>query len=279
VLLSDPSAFDLDAYFSRIGYGGPRAATLDVLREIHRLHPQAIAFENLDPLLGRPVGLGTAAIQQKLVHDRRGGWCFEQNLLLGHALTALGFRVGGLAARVVYNAAAGTLTPRGHMLLRIELDGRPLIADVGFGGLTMTGPLRLTADIEQATPHEPFRLIADGGEFIAEARIQDRWTPLYRFGLEPHHLVDYQVTNWYLSHNPISHFLTTLVVARPDDDRRYALRNDLLSTYHRDGRIERRTLAPDEIHRVLETEFRLRVPPGPELTAAFLRVRTTAARS
>ena len=72
---------DLDAYFERIGYRGERTATLPTLQEIHRLHPAAIPFENLNPLLGLPVRLDLASIEAKLVHSRRGGYCFEHNLL------------------------------------------------------------------------------------------------------------------------------------------------------------------------------------------------------
>ena len=94
---------DLDAYFARIGYRGPREATLDVLKQLHALHPRAIAFENLDSFLGRPVRLDLASLEQKLVHARRGGYCFEQNTLFWKVLTALGFSVTGLAARVLWN--------------------------------------------------------------------------------------------------------------------------------------------------------------------------------
>jgi hypothetical protein len=74
--MSDMNAnttFDLTTYFTRIGYDGPRAPTLEMLRAIQRLHPQAIAFENLNPLLGLPVRLDIESLQQKLVRSRRGG--------------------------------------------------------------------------------------------------------------------------------------------------------------------------------------------------------------
>ena len=64
--------FDVDAYFTRIGYGGSRAPTLDTLRAIVWHHTQAIAFENLDPLLRRPVRLDIASLQHKLLHGGRG---------------------------------------------------------------------------------------------------------------------------------------------------------------------------------------------------------------
>src|SRR5690606_6183767 len=115
----------------------------DTLAAIHVAHPAAMPFENLDPFLGRAVALDLATLEAKLIHGRRGGYCYEQNLLLMQVLRALGFRVGGLAARVLWNRPKDALTPRTHMLLRIDLDGRTWLADVGFGGLTQTAPLLL----------------------------------------------------------------------------------------------------------------------------------------
>src|SRR5262245_23414684 len=124
------SNFDLDAYFDRIGYDGPVAPTLDVLKSIHRLHPQTIPFENLDPFLDRPVELDIASLQRKMVGGLRGGYCFEHNLLFMEVLKALGFSVSGLGARVLWNQPAGAITARSHMLLRVELDGCTWLADV-----------------------------------------------------------------------------------------------------------------------------------------------------
>src|SRR5689334_9048986 len=135
------AAIDLDAYFERIGYTGAGTPTLDTLRVILLRHTEAIAFENLDPLLRRRVRLDAASLERKLVRDGRGGYCFEHNLLLRHALEGIGFAVTGLAARVIWNAPEGALRPRTHMLLRVQVEGTPYLADVGFGGQTLTGPL------------------------------------------------------------------------------------------------------------------------------------------
>src|SRR5258706_13268600 len=159
------AAIDLDAYFRRIGYSGERTPTLDTLRALQCRHTEAIPFENLNPLLGWPVRLDAASLEQKLVRDGRGGYCFEQNLLFLHVLKALGFSVLGLAARVLWNVPAGVITSRSHMLLRVDIGEEPYIADVGFGGQVLTGPLRLEPDTEQATPHEPFRLLRAGEGF------------------------------------------------------------------------------------------------------------------
>ncbi|HXF77370.1 MAG TPA: arylamine N-acetyltransferase, partial [Usitatibacter sp.] len=75
------SAFDLGAYFARIGYDGAAEPTLATLRALHELHPRAIPFENLSPFVGETPALDPASLQAKLVRGGRGGWCFEQNLL------------------------------------------------------------------------------------------------------------------------------------------------------------------------------------------------------
>ena len=269
----DTASLDLDAYLSRIGYHGRPAPQLDTLREIASRHPSAIPFENLNPLLGRPVPLDMTALQQKLLRDGRGGWCFEHNVLLGTALRAIGFDVTGLAARVMWNMPAGVTLPRSHMVLYVDVAGTPFIVDAGFGGLTLTAPLRLEAGIEQQTPHETFRLSPAGDYFVVDARVRDEWKALYRFDLQRQAIADYEVTSWYLSTHPKSHFRTTLVAARVDGDRRYALRNTDFAIHHADGYTERRALAsPRELRDTLAELFAVNVPAEPEVDAVFTRI-------
>ena len=269
------SRLDVDAYFERIGYTGPRPVSVDTLAAIHLHHPQAIPFENLNPFLRWPVGLDVQSLQQKLVREKRGGYCYEHNLLLSHVLRQLGFRVRELAARVLWNVPEGTVRPRSHMLLLIDLDQHTYVADVGFGGLTLTAPLRLEADTVQSTPHEPFRLITSGDGFIMQAKCADSWRSLYVFDLQEQLLSDYEVVNWYLCNHPSSHFVTGLVAARPDRGRRYALRGNEFAVYHMDGGTERRLLtSTGELRAALEETFRVALPEGSEVQAALERVLT-----
>jgi N-hydroxyarylamine O-acetyltransferase len=266
---------DLNAYFERIGYAGPRAVSADTLAAIHLHHPRSIPFENLNPFLGWPVRLDAPSLEQKLVRDRRGGYCYEHNLLLSHVLQQLGFRVRGLAARVLWNVPEGTVRPRSHMLLLVDLDDGRYLADVGFGGLTLTAPLRLEADSQQRTPHEVFRLIAAGDGFVMQAMVDNAWRSLYAFDLQEQVLADYEVVNWYLCNNPSSHFVTGLIAARPDRERRYALRGNQFAVHHATGETERRLLtSTGELRRALEDTFRVTLPEGPELQAALERVIT-----
>jgi N-hydroxyarylamine O-acetyltransferase len=263
---------DLDAYFSRIGYAGTRDATLATLQGVHVQHAQSIPFENLNPYLGLTVPLDTGSLEQKLVQQRRGGYCFEQNLLLREVLRSLGFQVRGLAARVTWNAPEDLVSARTHMLLLINLEEGDFLADVGFGGMTLTGPLRLQVDIEQQTPHEPFRLIAAGAEFIMQAKVREGWKALYRFDLQEQVVADYEVTNWYLANHPQSRFVRNLIAARPAPDRRYALFNNEFAVHHRGGPSERRVLENvAELRDVLEGALLIELPRVPQLDGALQR--------
>jgi len=112
---------------------------------------------NLAVTAGGVPQLDLAAIEEKLVHGRRGGYCYEQNSLLQAVLTTLGFRVTALLARVRFGVPADLVTGRSHMVLRIDLPEGPHLIDAGFGNMTLTAPLALTPGRIQSTPHEDFR--------------------------------------------------------------------------------------------------------------------------
>lgn len=266
----DGAAFDLADYLGRIGHSGRPAADLATLRALHRLHPAAIAFENLDPFLGRPVRLDSAALVAKLVVGGRGGYCFEQNHLFMLALSALGFAVSGLAARVLWNQPPGAVTPRSHMLLRVSVDGETWIADVGFGGMTLTSPLRLVADIEQQTPHGRCRLVEAAGYWRLEAVVAGEWRAVYRFDLSEHLPPDYGLANYFASTNPASPFVGNLIAARALPDRRLTLLNDRLTVHGLDdGTTQRRLSGAVEIADVLAELFAVEVPDRAALAAAL----------
>lgn len=265
---------ELGAYLDRIDVSDAHTPDLPTLRRIVAGHAQAIAFENLNPFTGREVHLDPASLATKLVTGGRGGYCFEQNLLLRGALDTLGYRTTGLAARVLWNRPRDAPPPaRGHMLLRVDLPEGPHLVDVGFGGLTLTGVLALEPEREQATPHEPFRLLPDGDGLLMQARAGGQWGTLYHLTLAEQYLSDYEVTNWYLSHHPQSHFVTGLVAARPTADRRFALGGRTLSVHHTGGPIERQNLAsPGEIRAALEERFMLDTSGLPDLDAHLTRL-------
>ncbi|MBO1112401.1 arylamine N-acetyltransferase family protein [Bordetella petrii] len=258
---------DLPAYFARIGLpGAPAAPARDALQALVLHHTQAIPFENLNPFAGLPVSLELADVQRKLVRGQRGGYCYEHNLLFGAVLRSLGLPVDDLSARVLWNRPDDAITPRSHMLLAVRLDDEPCIVDVGFGGSTPTGVLRLQAGVAQNTPHGLFRLLRDADTWRLQSSMQGEWRSLYRFDLQPAYRVDYEVSNYYLSTHPDSHFVTRLVAARPTPRGRLALINRDYTEYGLDGSATRRQLVGTaEIRAVLHDAFGLALPDTPAL--------------
>lgn len=257
---------DLPAYFLRIGMPGPHAADLATLQAIIAAHEQAIPFENLDPLLGCQVELGLHAIQKKLVHDHRGGYCFEQNLLLGEVLRAIGYEVTNLVARVLWGQPDDAITARSHMVLQVKVSGQAYLVDVGFGGNTLTGALPWVIDNAFQTSHESFRLLMREGDHYLQCQLPDGWKTLYRFDLQPQYPIDYRASNYYTSTNPQSHFVAGLTVARVTPEGRLALRNRDFSIHQTGGASRCRSLrSVAEIRAVLEAEFLIRLPPHPLL--------------
>lgn len=254
---------DLDAYCSRIGYTGPREASPTVLSDVLFRHVVTIPFENLDVLLGRPIRTDAASVVRKLVHDRRGGYCFEQNHLLLYALRALGFTAGPMIARVRWQAPAGVATGLTHMLVRVQLDGRDWLADAGMGSLSLTAPLELRDGLEQDTPHDRRRLVHCDGLFMQQVWFDGTWHDVNLFRPEPAADVDLELGNWYSHTHPQSHFRHNLLAARATADGRLTLHNREFTVRHRDGRSEKRELtAPEELLAVLAEHFDLLFPPG-----------------
>lgn len=264
---------DLKAYFKRVGYAGTPTHSLETLRELQRLHTQVIAFENLNPFLGIPVKLDVESLQQKIIHEQRGGYCFEQNILFRNVLESLEFSIRGLAARVLWNQPEETITRRSHMLILIEFKGENYIADVGFGAMTLTSPLKLVPGMVQQTAHEPYRLLLhEEGYYLLQAEVRNTWKTLYRFDLEEQFLTDYDMANWYISHHPESSFVTGLVAARAGLGCRYTLNNNVFKVHESGGYTKTQTLnTVRELRDVLENTFLIKLPDVVGIDEIFQR--------
>jgi N-hydroxyarylamine O-acetyltransferase len=263
----------LEPYLERIGFAGEPMADLATLEALHRLHPQAIPFENLSTLLGAPVSLDRGAIEEKLIRQRRGGYCFEHNTLFQGVLEAIGFEPTALAARVVWNRHKAYVNPRTHMALVVEIGRERYLCDVGFGGATLTAPLRLRPGHEQDTPHEPFTINKIDDIFTLSVKFGDDWKDAYEFDLQPQLPIDYEAMNHYVQTWPESPFRRVLMAARPHPGGRVALAGNELSRYESGQLIERRRLAtPEALRDVLEDELGIALPDSPGLEPLLARI-------
>lgn len=266
---------NIDAYFERIGFAGSIAPTLTTLEQLHALHPAAIAFENLDPLIGSPVRIELRNLEQKLLFEKRGGYCFEQNLLMKAMLEDLGYTVTALAARVHWNHPEDEERPLSHMVLLVEVNGNNYLADVGFGSATLTAPLRLRADTEQETPHETFRLIGGEPTWRLQIQIGEEWRSVYSFELDEPTFDELVALNDKIQAD--SNFRDSVVAARAEKGRRITLRNRELRIHRVGEETEKKMLAGvTEVKEALTGLFGLPLPPAERLDPALERVLAAA---
>ncbi len=203
--------FPLDAYLERIGLAGRPAPPAPA--DVHRAHVTAIPFENQDPHRGVPVSLEPEALVRKLVHARRGGYCFEQNLLLAAALEALGAEVEVMLARVRLGRPPGRVSPRTHLVLRVTEGGDVSLADAGFGNGTLLEPIPFGPGEAHEQSGWRFRIVAEGPTHVLQSERNGDWTDLYEFIPEPVPRIDLETSNWFTATHPRSPFVTGLIVA------------------------------------------------------------------
>lgn len=247
----------LDDYLTRVGLIGARPPDLDTLRQLHAAHVAAIPFENLDILLGRGIHLEIDHLRDKLVAQRRGGYCFEQNTLFLTILREMGFTAVSMEARV--RTGSTVLRPRTHMVLVVEVDGGPWLADVGFGGEGLLEPVALGGEPSLSSGGHTHRVVEDGDLRVLQLRRESEWEDQYAFALHPVHPVDFEVANWYTSTHPQSPFVRTLTVQRTTRAIRYVLRYPTY-TQIRDSGIATRQISRDELMPLLRDVFLIQLP-------------------
>jgi len=253
--------FDQDAWLGRIGYSGPLSPTLETLNRLVFAHSHSIAYETLDIMLGRPPKLDVPTLQHKMIVSKRGGYCFEQNMLFRAGLRSLGYRITSLQGRVVRGLAIDAPRPAIHMLLKVELPEGSYLADVGFGNLAPTCALLLAPQIEQDTPHEVMRFIDVGGELTLQAQLKHGWEHIYRVIPYPRYDGEYEITNWYTATHPDTPYQGNIIVAKPGPNgRRITMYNARVTVRDAEGRAEKRWLATErEFKDVLRGEFGLNI--------------------
>jgi len=249
---------DVDAYLARIGYQGQLTPGGEALRDLHRAHASAIPFENLEILLGRPLPLDLPSLEEKLIRHRRGGYCYEHNLLFAALAERLGYPVTRFLGRVRrQDDRPGPLT---HMVLVVHADGVSWLADVGFGA-GLLEPIPLTDEATVAQEEWTYRLERHGRHWRLGTLDPNGWSELYRFTEEPQHRVDYEVANYYTATHPDSPFVGKMVVMRTQPGARHRLIGDQLTTTHPDGTNQRRQVAAGQLSEVLAEVFGIELEP------------------
>jgi N-hydroxyarylamine O-acetyltransferase len=249
---------DLDAYFARTGYSGPRAPDLATLDAVMRAHVASVPFENLDVQLGRRIHIDPQAIFAKLVTARRGGWCYEQNGLFGEVLDAMGFQVRRLTCGVM-RAAAGDAVMGNHLALAVTLEGKAWLVDVGFGG-SQAGPLPLAAGAHVHAPYAIALTREEDGHWRLTESVEPGKPFSFDFldGPADEALLAAKCTE--LQDNPDSVFVENLVVQQRIGERHRSLRGRVFSERGAEGETKRLIADADEFVATIRDKFGMDVP-------------------
>ncbi len=201
-----PELTDLDAYLARIEHHGAAS-----LASLHRSHATTVPFENFDSSAGRAVSLAPEQLEDKLVARRRGGYCFEQNMLFMAALRSIHVdEVEPMLARVRSDATSEP-GPLNHLVLRVVVHGEPWLADVGFGGGGLLDPMPFAVGVECDQSGWRYRIVEEGAEMVLQVHQDGEWSVVYGFVPVPVAMVDIEVSNWYTSTHPSSPFVTGVI--------------------------------------------------------------------
>lgn len=236
-------SFDLESYLQRIGLDAAPSRDAAGLAKLVEAQTRAIAFENFDVWLGRPLSVEPDAVVTKLVGHLRGGYCFELNGLLGMALAALGFDARPLLARVLVHRQPGEPPgARTHQVMLVTINDTRWIADAGFGGGVPCRPLPLEADTEHQQLGERLRYRLEPAHgWLLQMADHTGWRDLYQFTLDQVYPADIECANYYTSTFPRSPFVTGIFASRPQGAGRLVLRGREVFI-HRGGQVQTKQL-------------------------------------
>ncbi|WP_419571262.1 arylamine N-acetyltransferase family protein [Rheinheimera sp.] len=226
--------FDLAAYFQRIGYTGPVEQSLETLHDLMRTQLFAVPFENLDVQAGQVVSMVPEQIVEKIVQQRRGGYCYEVNGLFAMALQALGFSYRFVAARPMFYPVR---RPKTHMVLLVEAEGEQYLLDLGFGSYGIRAPIALSQlDTELEQDFDRFKLtLDDKGAYVLQAKVDGQWLSQFGFDGYESEWVDFMPANYLNSTHPDTIFVQKLLVIRHSPQGRDILLGDQLKQIRAEG--------------------------------------------
>ena len=248
---------NVESYLRRIHYSGSVEPDADTLRQLHLAHLLTVPFENLDIHLGRSIVLEDAALFDKIVERRRGGFCYELNGLFCWLLRELGFNVRKLSAGVA--RAEGGFDPYfDHMALLVELE-QLWLADVGFGD-SFRQPIPLS---EKAETYDGFGLYSirlNGDVLVLTRRLGlDQAEPQYRFTVQPYEYADFAEMCVHHQTSPDSPFTRARVCTLATKDGRLTLKDMRLITTNGRAKHERLVSDEDERNGILRDLFGIEI--------------------
>lgn len=252
---------DMHGYLKRINYNGVVHTDFSTLQSLLHHHVFSIPFETLDIHNHIPIILRMDSLYQKVILDRRGGYCYELNTLFHRLLTLCGFKVSMVAGRLLHGHGYGR--PSEHMALIVELEGRKWLIDVGYGDFSLR-PLAIAPGEIQSDGRTFYQILEkifiDGQEYLGVAKWNDSkqiFKIEYIFTLTPRNLSEFAEMNHFHQTSRESHFSRSLIVSLPIPDGRISLINNKLIRTVNGNKQVKQIMNEDHRDKILEKYFHM----------------------
>ena len=252
---------NISSYLRRIKYEGTILRDIASLQELQERHVFAIPFETLDIYNRIPIILRLESLFQKVILDRRGGYCYELNTLFHRLLSLCGFKVSMISGRILHGHGYGQEFE--HMALLVEVDGKDWLVDVGYGDFSFR-PLAIQPGEVQSDGRNYYqivdKLVVDGREYLGAAKwnhSKQAFKIEYIFSLTPRSLTEFSPMNHFHQTSAASHFAGRLICSLPTAEGRISLiNNKLIRTEHGHKQV-RPVLDEEQRERFLEKYFHM----------------------
>lgn len=250
----------LERYLARVGLSQPLPPTAETLRRLHVAHLGTFPFDNLEIQRHGTIRVDLPSIEQKFLGGTTGGYCFEHNTLFAAVLRELGFETA-LVLCHIGPPERGALT---HLIVRVTIDGKPWLADVGFGGEGPLEPLPIADGNRTEQDGLTYTIRREGPEWMLTVQCSDRSIPMYGFGDAPSTPGDVEMANYYTSTHPASTFRRKLTIQRVTPEERLILRMPVVTRYRHGVRSDT-AIDPAQVRNVVRELFGITLGEEPLL--------------
>lgn len=246
---------DVQAYLERIQFEGPLDGSVETLAKLQECHIHTVPYENLDILRGVPLSLEIPDLYEKIVINKRGGFCFELNALFSWLLRELGYEVTDFFARF-WRDEPNPPPKRRHHVLKVKAEDRYFLCDVGVGGIVPRRPIEMIEGLVQQQGEEFYKVekVNFYGWMLYEKK-NGEWREIFSFTEEPQLLKDFITTSYWCEHAPESIFRQSAMVFIRTKNGRNTIAGDEFRIYTEDGMHTFVPATEEEYHSALKQYF------------------------
>jgi N-hydroxyarylamine O-acetyltransferase len=255
--------------------------SVEHLSKIMLAYMMTVPFENLDIYdYRRQIDFCLPHLFEKIVVNRRGGYCYELNSFFMGILEALGYECYALGGRLLFGSPVMVMA-HAHRTTIVTVGGAQYICDVGFGGAgNAEGPVLMDTEAVQEIRGRRYAIEHHDGDFLGDLTLY-RYTeqpgaepvkePFITLYKRPHTVLEFIALNYHMSHNPASHFVTNRAVRLLTETGSIAIDNKIYRRHVNGEVFEEEITSNKRLYGILTGDFKMIVPKM-SFSADFPRV-------